>query len=168
MIRAMKKEEIPVCVDVICRSFRTVAERFGFTKENAPRFTAFAMSEERLCWQFEHEKRSMYVWDEQGSIVGYCSLTVQHEGICELHNLAVLPSCRHREIGSKILCYVLEEAKKCGCRRIKIGIVEENMQLKNWYMQHGFVPIGTEKFDFFPFTCGYMEYILTECSKKST
>lgn len=37
-----------------------------------------------------------------------------------------------------------------------IGIVEENTMLKKWYEANGFIHIGTEKFDFFPFTCGYM------------
>ncbi len=40
---------------------------------------------------------------------------------------------------------------------MKIGIVEENVTLHKWYEVYGFVHTGTEKFDFFPFTCGYME-----------
>lgn len=38
-----------------------------------------------------------------------------------------------------------------------IGIVEENIVLKEWYASQGFIHTGTQKFDFFPFTCGYME-----------
>lgn len=40
---------------------------------------------------------------------------------------------------------------------MNIGIVEENIVLRSWYEKYGFVHTGTEKFDFFPFTCGYME-----------
>lgn len=40
---------------------------------------------------------------------------------------------------------------------MNIGIVEENTILRKWYEDHGFVHIGTKKFDFFPFTCGYMK-----------
>ena len=43
-----------------------------------------------------------------------------------------------------------------GCKLINIGIVEENKQLRKWYEQNGAVHTGTKKFDFFPFTCGYM------------
>jgi len=39
---------------------------------------------------------------------------------------------------------------------MNIGIVEENIKLKQWYELYGAVHIGTKKFDFFPFTCGYM------------
>jgi len=39
---------------------------------------------------------------------------------------------------------------------MNIGIVEENHQLRCWYETHGFVYIGTKKYEFFPFTCGYL------------
>ena len=39
-------------------------------------------------------------------------------------------------------------------------IVEENTVLRKWYERNGAVHIGTEKFDFFPFTCGYMRIAL--------
>ena len=49
------------------------------------------------------------------------------------------------------------KAKKMGCKKMSIGIVEENKVLRKWYENNGFIHIGTKKFDFFPFTCGYME-----------
>ena len=38
IIRQMKVEEIPECVKVIREAFKTVADEFGFTEENAPSF----------------------------------------------------------------------------------------------------------------------------------
>lgn len=38
MIRPVTEKDIPACVEVIRKSFLTVAEKFHFTKENAPRF----------------------------------------------------------------------------------------------------------------------------------
>ncbi len=52
--------------------------------------------------------------------------------------------------------HAYESAKKQGCKRINIGIVEENKTLRKWYEQNGAVHTGTKKYDFFPFTCGYM------------
>ena len=40
---------------------------------------------------------------------------------------------------------------------LKMGIVEENKRLRKWYESFGFIHTGTQKFDFFPFTCGYLE-----------
>lgn len=48
MIRQIGEKEIAECVKVIQESFATVADEFGFTVENAPRFTAFATTAERL------------------------------------------------------------------------------------------------------------------------
>ena len=53
MIREAKREDIPFCVNLIRSSFMTVADEFGFTEKTAPRFTAFAISEERLYWHMD-------------------------------------------------------------------------------------------------------------------
>lgn len=157
MIRTMKKEEIPECVNVIRAAFATVAEEFGFTRENAPRFTAFATSDERLRWHLEQENRPMYVYLVDGRIAGYYSLAMLKDGNIELNNLAVLPEYRHRGIGGELLRHAFLEAGKRGYTVMKIGIVEENRRLRQWYEDWGFVHTGTEKYDFFPFTCGYLE-----------
>ena len=157
MIREMKREEIPVCVEIIRKSFKTVADAHGFTEENAPRFTAFATNEERLCWQLEGEHRPMFVYEDGGILCGYYSLLMQENGECELNNLAVLPEYRHKGIGRELLKHAADEARKAGCKVMNIGIVEENQVLRKWYEATGAVHLGTHKFDFFPFTCGYMK-----------
>ena len=156
-IRQMSIEEIPECVNVIRSSFKTVADEFGFTEENASRFTAFATDEERLRYQFTVEKRPMYVYLNQGKIVGYYSLALLENGNVELNNLAVLPEYRHQKIGEKLLFDAFEKVKQFGRNKLEIGIVEENQRLRKWYESFGFMHTGTKKFDFFPFTCGYME-----------
>ena len=167
MIKKIKADDIAECVKVIKDSFLTVAEEFGFTAENAPRFTAFSVNEERLLWQMNTEHRPMYAFYYNENIVGYYSLLLQKNHECELNNLCVLPSHRHKGIGEKLLNSAFEEAGRLGCTKINIGIVEENTVLRKWYETFGFVHTGTEKYDFFPFTCGYMEKSLqrpTACS----
>lgn len=133
----------------------TVADEFGFTAENAPRFTAFATTRDRLCRQLLEERRPMYAEFDEDRIVGYFSLSVQDEE-CKLNNLCVLPKYRHKRLGKKLLTSAFDAAKRLGCARVNIGIVEENSTLRKRYETNGFVHIGTKKFDFFPFTCGYM------------
>ena len=58
--------------------------------------------------------------------------------------------------GKRLLEHAYETAGNQGCKLINIGIVEENIWLRKWYEQNGAVHTGTKKFDFFPFTCGYM------------
>lgn len=56
MIRAITKEDIPECVNVIRTSFQTVAEEFDITPENSPHFTAFATNEAKVLrkWYEDH------------------------------------------------------------------------------------------------------------------
>ena len=157
MIREVKREEIPECVSLIKKAFLTVADEFGFTEENAPRFTAFATTEERLMWQLDGEHRPMYVFEDDGVLCGYYSLLIQENNECELNNVAVLPDYRHKGIGKKLIDHAFCMAKELGCNVMNIGIFEENVRLREWYEKAGAVHVGIHKFDFFPFTCGYMK-----------
>ena len=160
MIRQISRNELPVCVDVIRKSFMTVADEFGFTPENAPRFVAFATTTERLTDQLDNQHRLMYVYCADDRIVGYYSLLMRGERECELGSLSVLPEYRHRGIGEELVRHSIETARNSGCTIMKLSIVEENTVLRRWYESLGAVHTGTEKFDFFPFTCGYMEIAL--------
>lgn len=157
MIKEIHEKDIGECVNVIKESFLTVADELGFTAENAPRFTAFATTEDRLIHQFENEHRPMYAYYDDNKIIGYYSLALQDNNECEINNLCVLPQYRHKHIGAMLLENAYIKAKKMGCKKMSIGIVEENKVLRKWYENNGFIHIGTKKFDFFPFTCGYME-----------
>ena len=155
-IRVITEEDIPQCVSVIRESFGTVAKEFGFTQENAPRFTAFATDENRIKWHLLGEKRPMFGYFADGQLVGYYSLAFQNEQEWELNNLSVLPAYRHQKIGEILVLDAISRASEMGCTRINLGIVEENQVLRKWYEELGFAHTGTEKYDFFPFTCGYM------------
>ena len=102
----------------------------------------------------------MYLDEEDGRICGYCSLLLRDHGACELLNLSVLPGYRHRGTGSPLLRYAAGIAGKQGCMVVELSIVEENSVLRRWYERNGAVHTGTEKLDFFPFTCGHMKIFL--------
>lgn len=160
MIKSISLEDIPQCVKVIRESFGTVAKEFNITWENAPDFTAFSTNEERITQQFTEEHRPMFGYFQDRQLVGFYSLQRKDDRVCELNNLSVLPRFRKAGIGRQLLNHAFETAEKLGCVRMEIGIVEENQVLRKWYESHGFVHTGTEKFDFFPFTCGYMQKVL--------
>ena len=96
-------------------------------------------------------------YDDDGKILGYYSLQFLENNECELNNLCVLPEFRHKKIGEALLEDAIARAKSKNCAKMKIGIVEENTVLRRWYEKHEFVHTNTIKYDFFPFTCGYME-----------
>lgn len=167
MIRKVKREELSACADLIRKSFQTVADEFGFTRENAPRFTAFATTEERLIWHMDGEHRLMFLDEEDGSLCGYYSLLLRDKNECELGSLSVIPEYRHRGIGGKLLQHAMKTAEEQNCIVMNLSIVEENTILRNWYESYGAIHTGTEKFDFFPFTCGYMKIMLPGMGMKN-
>lgn len=161
MIKEINRRDIPECVQVIKSSFLTVAKEFGFTVDNAPRFTAFSTTEDRLINQLDNEHRLMYAYySDDDKIIGYYSLLVKDNKECELNNLCVLPKHRHKHYGAVLLNDACLKAKEIGCTKINLSIVEENKVLRKWYENNGFIHMGTKKYNFFPFTCGFMGKIL--------
>ena len=157
-IRPVIHDDLIKVLDVIHQSFATVAAEFGITKENCPRHTAF-MPIENLQYHMSMSWVMLGLYEEN-NLVGYVSLSKEGEDVYELHNLAVLPQCRHKGYGKMLIDYVKEAVHKENGQKIKLGIIEENTKLKNWYTANGFVHMGTRKFDHLPFTVGFMELVI--------
>ena len=157
MIRQLTKQDIPECVEVIRTAFLTVGKEFNITPENAPRFTAYATDEAKVNFWMDEQHRPMFGFFENGRMAGYYNLACPSENECELGSLCVLPEYRHSGIGGALLDDALARAKTLGFKKMNLSIVEENSVLRKWYEDHGFKHLGTKKFDFFPFTCGYLE-----------
>lgn len=50
-----------------------------------------------------------------------------------------MPEYRHRGIGKELINYAMNYSKRTlGASKIKIGIIEENIILKEWYKNFGF------------------------------
>lgn len=148
-------EQLNICLDIIHKSFQTVADEMNLIKDNCPSYTAF-MPIEKLISQFENNT-PMFLYQYNGCFAGYFSLSINDDSV-ELNNLAVLPEYRHLGIGEELVDYAITYSKNIlGANKIKIGIVEENTILKEWYEKIGFVHTGTKKFEHLPFTVGFME-----------
>lgn len=150
------KDNLPECLEVIHRSFSTVADEFGLTKENCPKHTSFipiSYLETQMKWGW-----LMFGLYTDERIIGYMSLSKEADKAYELHNLAILPEFRHNGFGKQLLDHAKETVRSLGGSKIKIGIIEESTVLKNWYITNGFEHVGTKKFDHLPFTSGYLEW----------
>ena len=156
-MREIGPDGIPECVRVIRDSFMTAAREFGLTPANAPAYTAFSVSEEKIETWRKEQGRVLYGCYENGRLIGCCNLLKLSDGACELGSLCVLPEYRRRGIGTLLLNEAILRAEEAGCRVVKLSIIEENTALRRWYEERGFSHTGTKKYDFFPFTCGYME-----------
>lgn len=155
IVKVTKAEQLPICLDIIHKSFQTVAEDLHLTRENCPGHTAF-MPPEKLRAAFD-SGCSLFLCRYQNTFVGCFSLHPTADG-ATLDHLAVLPPYRHLGLGKELVAYAADYAKNhLGAQKIQIGIVEENTVLKAWYQSQGFIHTGTKTFDHLPFTVGFME-----------
>lgn len=148
MIRSVRREELDACARIVRESFMTVAEEFGITQENAPRFTAFSVTAASLANAMDAGDRLMFAYGEMGELIGYYALAARGDGGCGLSDLSVLPLFRHRGVGRALLCHAVRTARERGFPEIGIPIVEENAKLRTWYEKCGAVHTGTKKMTF--------------------
>jgi ribosomal protein S18 acetylase RimI-like enzyme len=158
MIRNIVRAEIETCVQVIRKSFETVAREFNLTQVNCPGHTSF-IKVEKLYKQYD-EGRLMFACLDEDTIVGYFSLVKINAESYELDNLAVLPEYRHKGYGREMVAFAKDKSRDLGGIGIVIGIIEENTRLRKWYENLGFVHTGTKIPEHLPFTTGYMEMVL--------
>lgn len=153
-IRSIRIDESQAAVDILRRSFATVAERFGLTMENCPRNMAF-YTEQRFV---EDINRGMqfYLLENDGQVYGCVALERAKSDMIYLGRLAVLPEHRSKGLGQALVHHIFAEAKQMGVKRVEIGVISEDTQLKDWYRQFGFVQTGTKAFDHLPFVVAFM------------
>lgn len=155
IVKVNSQAQLKICLDIIHRSFITVADEFNLTRDNCPSHTAF-ISLEKLQSQYA-EGRAMFLYEKGGEKVGYFSIK-KSKNTAELDNLAVLPSYRHFGIGREMIGYAKKYANEhLQANKLTIGIIEENAVLKKWYESLGFIHTGTKVFPHLPFTVGFME-----------
>ncbi|GFI71250.1 acetyltransferase YpeA [Clostridiales bacterium] len=150
-------EQLPVCLEIIHKSFKTVADKFNFTKENCPRHTSF-MPIEKLEEQYKNGFK-MFLYSFNDDNIGFFSVK-SYDNNLELNTLGVLPEYRENGIGRSIIDFSKKYAREHNCRKIKISIVEENTILRKWYESLGFIHTGIKIIPDLPFTVGFMELTL--------
>ncbi|MCL2014037.1 MAG: GNAT family N-acetyltransferase [Oscillospiraceae bacterium] len=156
IIQPLAVENLPEYADVIRRSFATVAQDFDWTKENAPGYVSFRTDEQLAKKEKDgYLPFGLFICEK---IIGFVSLTDMGNGSYELNKLAVLPEHRHYGYGKRLIDFCKEKVKNLGGSKITLDLIEENSVLKNWYAANGFVHTGTKKFEYLPFTTGYMEW----------
>lgn len=151
----IKEDELEQCAEVIRQGFGTVAKDFGLTTENCPTNGAF-IKVERLVKDISRGNL-MFGLIVDNSITGFMQLQQKSEILYELRKVTVLPKYRHFGYGKIMLDYAKKVVKEHGGTKITIGIIEENVELKEWYKENGFIHTGTTRFDHLPFTVGFME-----------
>jgi len=146
-------------IDVICallqESFKTVAGEYKLSKENSPTHNAF-ITQQTLQKEIEKGLILFGVHDNDKLIGCVGIIKASNKNCYYIEKLCVLPAYRHQKIGKLLLDLALTEIAKQKCNYISIGIINENEQLKQWYINQGFVEQKVVKFDHQSFTVCFL------------
>lgn len=155
MIESIRRDQLPICLDILSRSYENTAVTFGMTEENCP-----YRGRTRLPLQvFEKEYDEGYlmygyVYDNQ--IVGFLSMYLKENELC-IQDIAVLPDCQNSGYGSELFLFAKETAQKFHCSKITLGMVYDNTTLRNWYHKLGFKTVDMIHFEKINYIVGMME-----------
>ncbi len=158
-------KELSTSAAVIRRSFKTVADEFGLTRENCPGHTAF-LTAKSLRNERDHGLKCFGLFSGQQQVgfvgvEGYQTDALVSLGPGEnrywLEKLAVLPSRRHEGYGEKLVDLAIQYVLELGGASIVLGMMNEHSVLKTWYIGLGFREMGLRKFDHLPFVVCFME-----------
>lgn len=153
-IRDATQEDVPVLAGLIRDSFLDVAERFSLTRENCPTHPSFC-TEEWVDSALGKGNR-FFIAEHEDAAYGCVALEVAGPEVCYLERLAVLPSHRRQGYGERLVEYIIEEARDVGARRLEIGIIAEQADLRDWYAKSGFAETGRKRFEHLPFEVLFM------------
>ena len=157
-IRQAGPEEITLLADIIKKSFQDVAVRFGLTKETAPRHASNCETD----WIKKDMERGMtyFLLEEENFACGCVACEIIDNSLCYLERLAVLPQKSKRGFGGALVNHIFNTAKQSGARKVSIGIISAQAELKRWYEKIGFIETHTKKFEHLPFVVSFMSYDL--------
>jgi ribosomal protein S18 acetylase RimI-like enzyme len=160
IMRELKTEaELIECTRVIRDSFKTVADEFNLTAENAPTHPS-NMTLERLKASVDMGLKLFGMFDNQ-DIIGCIGIEKGNEEYSYyIERVAILPLYRHKGLGKELLDFAFGLIGELKGRKALITIIAGHEILKKWYINYGFKETRVKKFDHLPFEVSFMEKIL--------
>ena len=147
------------CLNILKLSYEEGAIKFGQTEENCPYRGRTRLPINELEREFL-EGCMMYGYFHNDKLVGFLSLTFLEDGAMGINDIAILPEYQSKGFGSELMQFSKEEAKRQHCKKIRLGMIDDNIKLKTWYEKHGFKTIRVVKYDTVTYMVGKMELVL--------
>jgi N-acetylglutamate synthase-like GNAT family acetyltransferase len=165
MIKEATLNDREVLAKLIRDSFKDVAHRFSLTKDNCPKHPSNCTS----SWIESDISRGVqyFIFYVDENPIGCVALEKPGADVCYLERLSVLPEMRGKHLGIKLVQHALECAESKGVSKVSIGIIDEQTELKKWYLQLGFVETQTKNFPHLPFTVCLMEFEIVKSANNT-
>ena len=95
-------------------------------------------------WQREYDGTTgvlLLVVDPAGEVVGTASVRLLEPGTAELKRMWLRPACQGRGLGRRLLDASLDEARRLGCRALRLDSQTKLASAVNLYRAYGFTNI---------------------------
>jgi ribosomal protein S18 acetylase RimI-like enzyme len=139
---------------ILNNAFMTVAQKYNYTKENAPGFPAF-INYDVIERQLNNGLK-MYGYKTDDKIIACVGYSYDKGQIYFIERLATLPEYRHLGIGKKLMDFIENKIRENNGKIAEIHIVNNNGILKDWYKKLGYKEIRIEEPKTLPFKVGIM------------
>jgi GNAT superfamily N-acetyltransferase len=156
-------DDAEILASLIRESFATVAARFHLTLENAPRHPSNCTADWIMA-AFAKGVRHFILRTAEGP-AGCVGLEQPNAEVCYLERLAVLPAYRRHGLGEALVAYAVDRARELGARRVELGMVAAQAELREWYEKLGFFMTNIVQFEGVQFEVGFMRKELADEEK---
>jgi len=146
-IRLYRPEELPLLKEMTVEAFNGVSIDQGMEREFGPinghdwkwRKARHLDDDER------RDPRGIFVAELDGRVVGYISTWQDKEaGIGNIPNIVLVPECRGKGIGRKLIEHALDHFRKSGLTHAKIETLEQNDVGYHLYTSLGFREVARQ------------------------
>lgn len=96
-------------------------------------------------WQEEYDGRTgvlLVVADAAGEVVGTAAVRLLEPGVGELKRMWLRPSCQGRGLGRRLMDACLDEARRLGCRALRLDTQAKLEAAVRLYRAYGFSEVA--------------------------
>ncbi|MEV8357741.1 GNAT family N-acetyltransferase [Microbacterium sp. NPDC076895] len=131
------------------------------TPDDQRAFIETHLSEASFAGYLIDPDRTVLVNDEHGTLTGYTMLVLAlptdddvraalgsetGASLAELSKCYALPETHGSGTAARLLAATLDEARAQNVARVWLGVNQENVRARRFYQKHGFVMVGTKRF----------------------
>ena len=148
-IRKAQTSDVSELSSLIRHAYRDVADRFLLTPKSCPKHPSNCTDK----WVENDLSRGVryFILEKDRRPFGCVAIEMASHGLCYLERLAVLPHERHKGYGLQLVEHVFQEARNLNVKKISIGIINRQTELKQWYQKIGFVEGEIKEIEHLPF-----------------
>jgi len=120
---------------------RELAEYLGFIGDT---LDAEGLDHDIAHWQEEYDGTSgvlLLVVDPAGEVVGTAAVRLLEPGTGELKRMWLRPACQGRGLGRRLMDDCLDEARRLGCRALRLDTQAKLAAAVHLYRAYGFTEI---------------------------